>query len=49
MINFIVSVTLWAICVGVVSMAALVGVILFWATKFDEHIRQQTKEREEDD
>ena len=44
-----ISTFVWVVCVGVVSMAALVGVILFWATKFDEHIRQQTKEREEDD
>ena len=49
MINFIMSVTLWAICVGVVSMATLIGIILFWATKFDEHIRQQTKKRQDDE
>lgn len=49
MINFFFTVTIWAICVGLVSMATLVGIILFWATKFDEHIRKQTEEREEDD
>ena len=49
MVNLIMSVTLWAVCVGVVSMLTLVGVILFWAVKFDEHIKNQTKEREEDD
>jgi len=49
MINFIMSVTLWAICVGVVSMAALIGVVLFWAASFSRHIERQTKEREEDD
>ena len=47
MINFILSSIVWSICMSVVSVATLIGVMLYWATKFDDHIRQQTKERDD--
>jgi len=49
MINLIMSVIIWSICVGIVGMMTIVGVVLIWATKFDQHIRQQTKKRQDDE
>jgi len=48
MIKDVLTTIIWAICIGVVSMVTLVGVLLVWATKFDKHLKQQGKEREED-
>jgi general stress protein CsbA len=48
MIKHMMMTIFWAICIGVVSMAACVGMLLIWATKFDKHLKKQTQEREED-
>jgi hypothetical protein len=48
MIRFMIELILYAACMLLVCAGVCFGLFLWWAKSFDEHIKRQTEEREED-